>query len=189
MSSIKLNSPFDPSELEKLQAGDRVLISGVIYTARDAAHKRLVETLKQGKQLPFDLKGQTIYYMGPSPAKPGEVIGSAGPTTSSRMDPYTPELLDAGLRAIIGKGNRSAEVSWAIVNKKVVYFISIGGAGALLSQCIKESRMVAYPELGAEAILALTVENFPAIVAIDSQGNNAFTLGQSLYRVVGTKEA
>jgi len=187
ISGIKLNSPFNPAELEKLQAGDRVLISGVIYAARDAAHKRLVEALNQGKPLPFDLKGQTIYYMGPSPAKPGEVIGSAGPTTSSRMDRYTPELLDAGLLAIIGKGNRSAEVSRAIVGKKAVYFISIGGAGALLSQRIKESRMVAYPELGAEAILALKVEDFPAIVAIDSQGNNAFTLGQSIYRTA--KEA
>jgi len=161
--------------------GTRVLISGVVYAARDAAHQRLIQALEKGSKLPFDLKGQTLYYMGPSPARPGQVIGSAGPTTSSRMDIYTPRLLAAGLKAMIGKGNRSPEVREAIKQHKAIYFVTIGGAGALLSKSIKQAEVIAYEDLGAEAILRLNVESFPAIVANDIYGQDLFEQGKTKY--------
>jgi len=168
--------------MEKLTVGTRVLISGVIYTARDAAHQRLVQALDKGDSLPFDLNGQTLYYMGPSPAKPGQIIGSAGPTTASRMDAYTPCLIAAGIRAMIGKGNRSPEVREAIKKYKAVYFATIGGAGALLAKSIKQAEVIAYEDLGTEAILRLTVENFPAIVANDIYGEDLFEQGKAKYQ-------
>ncbi|MDR1017767.1 MAG: Fe-S-containing hydro-lyase [Lachnospiraceae bacterium] len=154
--------------------GDQVNLTGVIYTARDAAHKRMIETLDNGDKLPFDIKGELIYYMGPSPARPGNVIGSAGPTTASRMDKYAPKLLDLGLAGMIGKGKRSPEVIEAIVRNKGIYFAAIGGAGALLSKCIKSAEVIAYDDLGTEAIRKLYVEDFPVIVVIDSKGKNLY---------------
>lgn len=173
---IDLNVPIREEELKKLKTGDMVSISGVIYTARDAAHKRMDESLNAGKQLPFDIAGNIIYYMGPSPARPGQVIGSAGPTTASRMDRYTPRLLDIGLKGMIGKGKRTPEVHEAIKRNGAVYFAAIGGAGALLSKCIKASEVIAYDDLGTEAIRKLTVEAFPCIVVIDSEGNDLYEL-------------
>ncbi|MBQ3796401.1 MAG: Fe-S-containing hydro-lyase [Butyrivibrio sp.] len=166
--------PTAKEELAQLRAGDMVYISGTIYTARDAAHKRMAEALDEGKELPIDIKDNTIYYMGPSPAREGRPIGSAGPTTASRMDKYTPRLLDLGLSGMIGKGKRSKEVIDAIVRNGAVYFAAIGGAGALLSKTIVASEVVAYDDLGTEAIRKLTVENFPAIVVIDSLGTNLY---------------
>ena len=171
---IKLNSPIEKSRLSELKAGDMVSISGTIYTARDAAHKRMEEALSSGKDLPFDIKGNVIYYMGPSPAREGQVIGSAGPTTASRMDKYTPRLLDLGLGAMIGKGKRSPEVHEAIIRNGAVYFAAIGGAGALLSKCIKACEVIAYEDLGTEAIRKLTIEDFPCIVVIDSTGEDLY---------------
>jgi fumarate hydratase subunit beta len=168
-----ITSPFDERAIKRLRAGDFVSISGVIFTARDAAHKRLVEALKSGN-LPVDIKGQTIYYMGPSPAKPGRVIGSCGPTTSGRMDSFTPELLAFGIKAMMGKGERSSEVREAIKKYKAVYLVTYGGAGALLARSVKKAEVVAYPELGAEAIMRLEVEDFPAIVANDFSGGDLF---------------
>ena len=159
-----------------------MLVSGIIYTARDAAHKRLIQALDSGEALPFDLKGQTLYYMGPSPARPGQVIGAAGPTTSGRMDIYTPPLIAAGLRAMIGKGSRSPVVKEAIRKYKTVYFATISGAGALLAQSIKNVEVIAYEDLGPEAILQLTVENFPAIVANDIHGGDVYELGRAKYQ-------
>jgi len=176
-----ITSPIDDKTIERLTAGTQVLISGVIYVGRDAAHKRLIEALDNGNELPFDIKGQTVYYMGPSPARPGEVIGSAGPTTSTRMDVYTPRLLAAGLKAMIGKGDRSPEVKEAIKKHKAVYLVAVGGAGALLAKTIKQSEVVAYEDLGAEAILRLRVENFPAIVANDIYGEDLFERGRAEY--------
>ncbi len=170
----KLTAPMSKEDLKELKSGDMVYISGTIYTARDAAHKRMSEALNEGKELPIALKGNVIYYMGPSPAREGRPIGSAGPTTASRMDKYTPQLLDLGLNAMIGKGKRSPEVLDAIIRNGAVYFAAIGGAGALLSKSIVESEVVAYDDLGTEAIRKLRVENFPAIVVIDSQGNNLY---------------
>ncbi len=175
-------SPISAEIIEKLIVGTRVLISGVIYTARDAAHHRLIQALDKGDKLPFDLKGQTLYYMGPSPARQGEVIGSAGPTTSSRMDTYTPRLIAAGIRAMIGKGNRSPAVKEAIKEYKAVYFATIGGAGALLAKSIKQVEVIAYEDLGTEAILRLNVENFPAIVADDIYGEDLFDQGKAKYQ-------
>lgn len=169
-----LQAPFKKEELKELHAGDYVYISGVIYTARDAAHKRMEECLNAGQDLPIRIEDQVIYYMGPSPAREGRPIGSAGPTTASRMDKYTPKLLDLGLSAMIGKGKRSQEVSDAIVRNGAVYFAAVGGAGALLSKCIKKAEVVAYGDLGTEAIRRLEVENLPAIVVIDSLGNNLY---------------
>ena len=177
-----ITSPIDAETAEKLTAGSRVLISGVIYTARDAAHQRLVQALDKGDRLPFDLEGQTLYYMGPSPAKPGQTIGSAGPTTSSRMDSYTPRLIAAGIRAMIGKGSRSSEVKDAIKRYKAVYFATIGGAGALLAKSIKQAEVIAYEDLGPEAILRLNIENFPAIVANDIYGEDLFEQGKAKYQ-------
>ncbi len=159
-----------------------MLISGVVYTARDAAHKRLVQALDKGDKLPFDLKGQTLYYTGPSPAKPGDIIGSVGPTTSSRMDVYTPRLLAAGIRAMIGKGSRSVEVREALKKYRAVYLVTIGGGGALLHKSIKKAEVIAYEDLGAEAIRRLYIEDFPAIVANDIYGGDLFEQGREKYR-------
>ena len=166
--------PASGEEIKTLRAGDYLLLSGTIYTARDAAHKRMIETLEQGGELPIDVKGNFIYYLGPTPARPGTVIGSAGPTTSSRMYKYTPELLGRGLSGMIGKGKRSQAVIDAIVENGAVYMAAVGGAGALLSKCIKSSEVIAYDDLGTEAIRKLTVENLPVIVIIDSVGNNLY---------------
>lgn len=169
-----ITAPFSKEVAETLKAGDYVYITGTIYTARDAAHKRMYEALKKGEPLPIPLKNEVIYYMGPSPAREGRPIGSAGPTTSSRMDKYTPALLDLGLIGMIGKGKRSDEVIEALKRNSAVYFAAIGGAGALLSKCIKASEIIAYDDLGTEAIRRLEVENFPVIVVIDSEGNNLY---------------
>lgn len=178
----KITSPIEAEVIENLRTGTRVLISGVLYSARDAAHKRLVQALDRGKRLPFSLEGQTLYYMGPSPAREGRVIGSAGPTTSGRMDIYTPPLIVAGLRAMIGKGSRSLEVKEAIKKYRAVYFVTIGGAGALLSKAIKKAEVIAYPELVAEAIMRLEVEDMPAIVANDVYGGDLFQQGRARYQ-------
>lgn len=170
----RISAPLKKEELVNLHAGDYVYINGIIYSARDAAHKRMYETMLEGKQIPIDLVDNIIYYLGPTPAKEGQVIGSAGPTTSSRMDKYTPLLLDNGLNGMIGKGKRSKEVTDAIVRNKAVYFAAVGGAGALLSKCIKESEVIAYDDLGTEAIRKMQVEDFPVIVVIDSEGNNLY---------------
>lgn len=169
-----INVPASKKDMKNLKSGDYVFLSGIIYTARDAAHKRMQETLDAGKSLPLDLKENIIYYMGPSPARDGRPIGSAGPTTASRMDKYTPRLLDMGLGAMIGKGKRSQEVQDAIVRNGCVYFAAVGGAGALLSQRIVSSEVIAYDDLGTEAIRKLEVENFPVIVVIDAEGNNLY---------------
>lgn len=169
-----IQAPFSKETAGSLKAGDYVYIDGIIYTARDAAHKRMREALDEGKELPIDIKDTVIYYMGPSPAREGRPIGSAGPTTASRMDKYTPQLLDLGMGAMIGKGKRSKEVIDAIVRNGSVYFAAVGGAGAILSKCIKESKVVAYDDLGTEAIRELRVEHFPVIVVIDSEGNNLY---------------
>ena len=170
----EIQAPIDKDRVKELRSGDMVFITGTIYTARDAAHKRIAETLAAGGELPLDLNGNLIYYMGPSPAREGRPIGSAGPTTASRMDKYAPQLLDLGLGGMIGKGKRSKEVIDAIVRNGSVYFAAIGGAGALLSKSIKESEVIAYDDLGTEAIRRLKVERFPAIVVIDSEGNNLY---------------
>lgn len=169
-----IEAPIKREVARTLRAGEYIYLSGTIYTARDAAHKRMDETLSAGEELPVDVRGQAIYYMGPSPAREGRPIGSAGPTTASRMDRYTPKLLDLGLGAMIGKGKRSKEVLEAIVRNESVYLAAVGGAGALLSKCIKESEVVAYDDLGTEAIRKLTVENFPVIVVADCAGNNLY---------------
>ncbi|GFN34465.1 Fe-S-containing hydro-lyase [Tepidimicrobium xylanilyticum] len=178
---IKLTTPLTEEKIKGLKMGDNVLLSGTVYTARDAAHERLVKLLEKGENLPIDLKDQVIYYVGPSPAKPGKVIGAAGPTTSYRMDPYTPILLSAGLKGMIGKGDRGDEVIKSIKENKGVYFAAIGGVAALLSRSIKEAEIVAYEDLGSEAIRRLKVENLPLIVAIDSEGNNLYTNGRKMY--------
>ncbi len=162
------------NEIEEIKSGDIVYISGKIYTARDAAHKRMIEGLEKGEELPFDVSDQVIYYMGPSPARPGKIIGSAGPTTSSRMDKYTPKLLDMGLLGMIGKGIRSNDVKEAVVRNKAIYCATIGGAGALLSKCITHSEVVAYEDLGTEAVRRLTVKEFPAIVILDTKGGDLY---------------
>ncbi len=172
----RIAAPLDREMIKTLRAGDYVWISGTIYTARDAAHKRMQETLDDGQKLPLDWKDNIIYYMGPSPAREGRVIGSAGPTTASRMDLYAPKLLDMGLGGMIGKGKRSPEVLDAIVRNGAVYFAAVGGAGALLSRQIKQAEVVAYEDLGTEAIRRLEVEDFPVIVVIDSQGNNLYEM-------------
>ena len=174
--------PFSGDEAKKLKAGDYVYISGTIYTARDAAHKRMYEAVKEGKELPLSVADNVIYYMGPSPAREGQVIGSAGPTTASRMDKYAPELLDLGLKGMIGKGKRTEEVKAAIIRNQAVYFAAVGGAGALLSKRILSSEVIAYDDLGAEAIRKLQVENFPVIVVIDSQGNNLYETAVREYK-------
>ncbi len=169
-----IQTPITENVTQNLKAGDYVYITGTIYVARDAAHKRMIEALEKGEDLPIDIKDATIYYMGPSPAREGRVIGSAGPTTASRMDKYAPTLLNLGEKAMIGKGKRTQAVKDAIMKNKAVYFAAVGGAGALLSKCIKESEIVCYEDLGAEAIRKLKVENFPAIVVIDCEGNDLY---------------
>ena len=168
----KITTPITEEVTRDLRSGDYVYITGTMYVARDAAHKRMIEALDRGEELPIDIKDATIYYMGPSPARDGRPIGSAGPTTASRMDKYAPTLLDLGEKAMIGKGKRTQEVIDAIVRNHAVYFAAIGGAGALLSKCIKKSEVVCYDDLGAEAIRKIEVEDFPVIVVIDSEGNN-----------------
>ena len=172
MLPIKINSPFDEKTISCLKAGDRVLITGTIYTARDAAHKRMYEAIQLGKPLPFNLEGQVIYYVGPTPEKPGHIIGSAGPTTSERMDKYTPALLDYGIKGMIGKGYRSKEVVDSIQKNKSIYLAATGGSGALIARTIKSVDLIAYGELGTEAIRKITVDNFPAIVINDSYGHD-----------------
>ncbi len=171
---VNINAPINDEIVNQLHAGDFVYITGTIYTARDAAHKRLYEAIQNGENLPFDLKNNIVYYLGPSPAREGQVIGSAGPTTSSRMDKYTPLLLEKGLKGMIGKGKRSTEVIDAMQKYNAVYFAAIGGAGALLSKCIKKSEVIAYDDLGTEAIRRLEVENLPVIVVIDNEKNNLY---------------
>ncbi|MBR5047297.1 MAG: Fe-S-containing hydro-lyase [Eubacterium sp.] len=170
----KIKVPFEDGQLEQLKAGDYVHLSGTIYTARDAAHKRMHESMQKGEELPISLDGNILYYLGPSPARDEQVIGSAGPTTSSRMDKYTPDMLAAGLKGMVGKGKRSRDVIDAMKKHKAVYFAAVGGAGALLSKCIKEAEVVAYEDLGTEAIHRLTIEDLPVIVVIDCQGNNLY---------------
>ena len=169
-----ITAPLNTEDIKDLKAGDYVYITGIIYTARDAAHKRMYEALRADEKLPIELDNNVIYYMGPSPAREGRPIGSAGPTTASRMDKYAPELMDLGLKGMIGKGKRSQAVLDAIVRNKAVYFAAVGGAGALLSKAIKESEVVAYDDLGTEAIRKLKVENFPVIVVVDSEGHNLY---------------
>ena len=169
-----INTPITEEATKELKSGDYVYITGTIYVARDAAHKRMIEALDRGDRLPIDIKDATIYYMGPSPAREGRPIGSAGPTTATRMDKYAPILLDLGEKAMIGKGKRSKEVMDAIVRNKAVYFAAVGGAGALLSKCVQKSEIVCYEDLGAEAILKMEVKDFPVIVVVDSDGNNLY---------------
>ena len=179
--SINIKTPLTREDARKLKAGDSCLISGVIYTARDAAHKRLCELVKEGKELPLDIKDAIIYFVGPTPAKPGQAIGSAGPTTSYRMDAYSPTLITKGQTGMIGKGKRGEEVIAAMKQHGAVYFGAIGGCGALLSKCIKKAEVIAYDDLGAEAIRRLEVEDFPVIVVIDSDGNNLYETGRQAY--------
>ena len=181
MENVKITTPLTRDAARTLRAGDSCLISGVIYTARDAAHKRLCELVAAGKELPLDIKDSIIYFVGPTPAKPGQAIGSAGPTTSYRMDAYSPTLISLGLTGMIGKGKRGPEVVDAMKTHGAVYFGAIGGCGALLSKCIKKAEVVAYDDLGAEAIRRLEVEDFPAIVIIDSLGNNLYQSGRADY--------
>lgn len=176
-----IHTPLTAEEARTLKSGEEVLITGVIFTARDAAHKRLVELVEAGKELPIPVKESIIYYVGPTPARPGQAIGSAGPTTSYRMDAYAPTLLNMGLTGMIGKGKRSQEVVDAMKDNGAVYFCAIGGAGALLSQCVKKAEVVCYEDLGAEAIRRLEVENLPVIVTIDSQGVNLYEEGRQAY--------
>lgn len=179
--AIPINTPLTRETARTLKAGDSCLISGVIYTARDAAHKRLCELLEAGKPLPLDIKDSIVYFVGPTPARPGEAIGSAGPTTSYRMDAYSPALIAVGQTGMIGKGKRGPEVIDAMKTHGAVYFGAIGGCGALLSKCIKKAEVIAYDDLGAEAIRRLEVEDFPVIVIIDSNGNNLYEIGRSQY--------
>ena len=179
-----IQAPLIKEEIRSLHAGDSVLITGTIYTARDAAHKRMQEALKNGEKLPLAMEGYVIYYMGPSPAREGRPIGSAGPTTASRMDKYAPELLDLGLKGMIGKGKRSKEVIDAIVRNEAVYFAAVGGAGALLSKSILSSEVIAYDDLGTEAIRKLEVKDFPAIVVIDKDGNNLYETAVKEYNTL-----
>lgn len=177
----RIATPLTEDKVKDLKAGDSVLVSGIIYTARDAAHKRLIELLDKGEKLPMDVRNSIIYYVGPSPAKPGNVIGSAGPTTSYRMDPYAPRLLDIGLKGMIGKGLRSKDVIDSIKKNKAVYFAAIGGAAALMGKSIKKAEIVAYEDLGSEAVRRLEVEDLPLVVVIDSEGNNLYEIGQNEY--------
>jgi len=183
MLESKLTAPLDEQVIGELRIGQKVLLNGVLYTGRDAAHKKMVELLDKGQPLPLDLQGQIMYYVGPSPAKPGQIIGSAGPTTSGRMDIYTPKLLALGLKAMIGKGKRSPEVIKAMQQYKAVYFAAVGGAAALLSKCIKKCEVVAYDELGTEAIHRLEVDDFPVVVVNDILGGDLYTEGMAQYAI------
>lgn len=180
--TVYLTTPLTAEMVSSLEIGDKVFLSGVVYSARDAAHKRLIDLLDAGKPLPFALRGQVIYYVGPSPAKPGRVIGAAGPTTSYRMDPYAPRLMELGLKAMIGKGKRAQAVKEAMIKYKAVYLGATGGAGALISRAIKEAEVIAYEELGPEAIRRLVVENFPAVVINDTRGRDLYEEGIKEYQ-------
>lgn len=182
----KITLPLTDDMLKDLKAGDSLLLTGVMYVARDAAHKMMVEALDRGKPLPFDIKGATIYYMGPTPARPGRIIGSAGPTTSGRMDSYTPSLIAEGLKGMIGKGSRSQAVKDAMVKHKAVYLGAIGGAGALISRCVKKAEVIAYEELGTEALRRLEVQDFPVTVLNDIYGGDLYEAGKTKYRVKAT---
>jgi len=179
---IRINTPFTEEQSRKLKAGDSVLITGTIISARDAAHKVMTEALARGEKLPVDWNNQIVYYLGPTPAKPGDPIGSCGPTTSGRMDAYTPTMLDQGIKGMIGKGSRADEVVASMKKHGVTYFAAVGGAAALIAKSVKKYEVLAYPELGPEAVARLTVEDFPAIVVIDSEGNNFYEMGQAPYR-------
>ena len=183
-SATYIHAPLEDEVLEKLHAGDKVLISGIIYSARDSAHRRLVELINERKPLPIDLRGQIIYYMGPAPPKPGMAIGSSGPTSSYRMDPYTPVLISEGLKGMIGKGPRGAEVKKAMKEQRAVYFAATGGTGALISKTIKRVEVVAYEDLGPEAIRRIDVRDFPAIVVNDVKGNDLYDEGKKKYRKI-----
>lgn len=182
MEAIKIDLPLSYDKVRSLKAGDCVLLSGKIYTGRDAAHKRLIELIDAGKELPIEIENQTIYYVGPAPAKPNEPVGSCGPTTSYRMDPYTPKLIELGLKGMIGKGKRSQEVIDKMKECGAVYFGATGGAAALIAKSVKSAEVVCYEDLGAEAIHVFEIENFPAIVIIDSYGNNLYESGPKLYK-------
>jgi fumarate hydratase subunit beta len=179
---IRLKTPLSDKDVEQLKIGERVLINGIIYTGRDAAHKRLSDLLKEGKELPFHIEGQIIYYVGPTPAKPGQVLGSAGPTTSYRMDAYSPTLIEKGLKGMIGKGMRSDTVKEAMKKYKAIYFAATGGAGALLAKRVKKAEIVAYEDLGPEAIRKLEVEDLPVIVVNDVRGNDLYVEGERQYK-------
>jgi len=185
---VKIHPPLTDDVIIHLKAGDRVLITGVIYTGRDMAHKYMVEGQKKGEKVPFDLRGQILYYTGPTPAAPGRAIGSAGPTTSYRMDKYTPHLLELGLKGMIGKGPRGQDVKDAIMKHKAVYFAAIGGAGALISKSIKKAEVIAYSELGTEAVMRLEVEDFPVVVVNDVHGADLYRMGVEQYREAGGEE-
>ncbi len=182
MSGIRLTTPLREDAVSKLRSGDKILVSGTIYTGRDAAHKRLVDLIDKGEALPFDVKGQIIYFVGPTPARPGRPVGSAGPTTSYRMDAYSPKLIEKGLKGMIGKGARSQEVIDAMMKHKCVYTVAVGGAGALISRCIKSSEIIAYEDLGPEAIRKMEVEDMPVIVVNDTLGNDLYQEGVEKYR-------
>ena len=179
---VTLTTPLGEEDVDRLKIGDRILISGAVYTARDAAHKRMIDQLNRGENLPFDVRGQIIYYVGPSPARPGRPIGAAGPTTSYRMDAYSPRLMDEGLKGMIGKGMRSRDVIDAMKRHRCVYMAAVGGAAALLSRCIKTAEVIAYEDLGPEAIRRLEVENFPVILVNDVQGHDLYEEGTRNYR-------
>lgn len=181
---IRIQTPLTEEQSRNLKAGDSVLITGTIYSARDAAHKVMTEALARGEKLPIDWHDQIVYYLGPTPAKPGDPIGSAGPTTSGRMDAYTPTMLDQGIKGMIGKGSRKPEVVASMKKNGATYFAAVGGAAALIAKSVKKYEVIAYPELGPEALAALTVEDFPAIVVIDSEGNNFYEIGQKPYRKI-----
>ncbi|HWQ79753.1 MAG TPA: Fe-S-containing hydro-lyase [Anaerovoracaceae bacterium] len=178
----KITTPLTDEKIKGLQPGDMIAISGVVYTARDAAHKRLVQTYSEGKEMPFDLKGQIIYYVGPCPPKPPKAFGSCGPTTSFRMDAYTPLLLDLGLKGMIGKGQRTPAVAESMIKNKAVYFAAVGGAAATISKSVKKAEIIAYEDLGPEAIYRLEVEDFPCILAVDSQGGDLYQTGPAQYK-------
>lgn len=184
MAEFKIQLPLSEYDIARLKAGDTVLLNGPLLSGRDAAHKRLIAALKEEKPLPVDLSGETIYYVGPCPTQPGRVIGSAGPTTSGRMDVYTPDLLQVGLKGMIGKGQRSPEVIAAIKKHQAVYFAALGGAGALIARSVKAAQVIVYPDLGPEAIYRLEVKDFPAIVAIDAAGNDLYQMGREKYAKV-----
>lgn len=179
-----INVPFDADIVKELKAGDYVYLTGTIYTARDAAHKRMYEALQNGEALPFDIEGNVIYYMGPSPAREGRPIGSAGPTTASRMDKYTPALLELGMRGMIGKGRRTEAVSESMMKNQAVYFAAVGGAGALLSKSILQAEVIAYEDLGTEAIRKLEIKDFPVIVVMDCEGNNLYDMAIEQYKEI-----
>ncbi len=181
MAEYRLTTPLSDEDVSKLKAGDIVYLNGTLYTARDAAHKRLVDLILSGEELPFDLKGAVIYYVGPTPPKPGEPIGSAGPTTSYRMDPYAPILIEHGLKGMIGKGKRNQAVKDACVKHKAVYFGAVGGAAALIAKAIKKAEVIAYPELGPEAVRRIEVEDFPVVVVNDTYGNDLYEEGRKLW--------